>query len=134
MPYAFLSEEWMTEARLIRERHGPRDTEVPPVSMNLVITGVPFGEGTVRSYVDTRSGNASIELGELDDADVSLTTDYETARVMFVMQDPAAAMQAFLSGKVMVQGDMMKLMSLNASMSADPEAAEIAEQIKAITD
>ncbi len=133
MPYVFLSEEWMLEARLIHERHGGRATEGPGLAMNLVITGVPFGAGVVESHLDTRSGGTSIELGPLDDADVSLRTDYETARLMFVEQDPAAAMQAFMTGKVVVQGDMMKLLSLNASMGTDPRAADIAQQIRAIT-
>jgi putative sterol carrier protein len=51
-----------------------------------------------------------------------------------VLQDPAAAMQAFLSGKIRVEGDMAKLMMLQASaMQPDPLAAEVAERVKAIT-
>ena len=133
MPYAFLSDEWMAEARAIRERHDRGDATGPAVSMNLVITGVPFGDGTVHSYFDTRSGDTHFELGQLDDPDVSLTTDYETARAMFVLQDQAVAMQAFMTGKVVVQGDMMKLIVLQSMSVADDTAREISEAIQQMT-
>ena len=134
MPHAFLSDEWITEARAIRERH---DAQRPPVTqsirMNLVVNGAPFGDGTVRSYLDTSSGQPVLELGELDSPDVTLTTDYETAKTIFVEQDPAAGMQAFMTGKVVVQGDMMKLMTLQAVLSANPDADAISAEIRAIT-
>jgi putative sterol carrier protein len=42
---------------------------------------------------------------------VTLTTDYATARDVFVSGNQAAGMQAFMAGKVKVQGDMTKLMA-----------------------
>jgi putative sterol carrier protein len=134
MPHAFLSEEWMTEARAIRERYADQISKVTqPVKINQVVTDVPFGEGTVKSYLDTSSGEVVMELGELDDADATVTTDYATAKALFVDQDPAAGMQAFMAGKITVQGDMMKLMAMQASMPADEASQKIAEEIKAMT-
>ena len=49
-------------------------------------------------------------IGLLDDADVTLTTDYGTAKDVFVSGNQQAGMQAFMAGKVKVQGDMTKLM------------------------
>ena len=130
----FLSDEWINEARAIRERH---DGDHPPMTqsirINLVVNGAPFGGGTVRSSLDTSSGDPVLELGELDSPDVTLTTDYETAKTIFVAQDPAAGMQAFMTGKVVVQGDMMKLMTLQAVLSANPDAEAISAEIRAIT-
>jgi putative sterol carrier protein len=135
MPHAFLSEEWMNEARAIRERYADQITPVTqPVKINQVVTDVPFGEGTVKSYLDTSSGEVVMALGELDDADATVTTDYVTAKAIFVDQDPAAGMQAFMAGKITVQGDMMKLMAMQASMPADEASQEIAEEIKAMTE
>lgn len=45
------------------------------------------------------------------DADVTLTTDYATAKQVFVSGDPNAGMQALMHGKVRVQGDMAKLIA-----------------------
>ena len=94
---------------------------------------MPFGEGTVESYLDTSSGDVVMELGSLEEADVTVTTDYETAKAIFVEQDAAAGMQAFMTGKIQVQGDLMKLMAMQTSMPTDEASQQIADEIKAIT-
>lgn len=135
MPHPFLSDEWIAAAHAIGDRHAPDAQPVPQaLRLNLVVNGAPFGEGTVESYLDTSSGEAVLELGHLDDPDVTVTTDYETAKIMFVAQDPAALMQAFMAGKVVVQGDMMKLMALQGLLAANPAAEQIAEEIRDITE
>ena len=48
-------------------------------------------------------------------------------------QDPAAGMQAFMAGKVVVQGDMMKLIVLQSMSVADDTAREISEAIQQMT-
>ena len=134
MPYAFLSDEWMTAAKEIRDRHAGEVSQVPQsLKINQIITGAPFGDGTVHSHLDTSSGQIVMDHGHLDDADVTVTTDYETAKALFVEQDAAAGMQAFLAGKVAVQGDMMKLMAMQAAMPADDVSRQIADEIKEIT-
>src|SRR5690349_3544433 len=101
MPHQFLSPEWMEAAKAIRNRHATGSTKVETsIRMNQVITDVPFGDGTVHTYIDTSSGDVVMELGELDKPDLTVTTDYETAQKLFVDQDPAAGMQAFMAGKV----------------------------------
>lgn len=135
MAHRFLSDEWMDAARVIREKYAD---EVPDVEadlrINQVVTDVPFGDDTVHSYLDTSSGSVVMELGELDDPDVTVTTDYATAQAMFVDQDPAVAMQAFMNGKVKVQGDMMKLMAMQTSLPSNEFSEKIAQEIKDITE
>jgi putative sterol carrier protein len=134
MTHPFLSDEWMAEAREIRAKYAD---QVPPVTtvikINQVITDVPFGDGEVKSYLDTSSGSLEMELGELDDADATVTTDYATAKAMFVEQDQAVAMQAFMAGKIKVQGDMMKMMAMQTAIPSNEFTETIAEEIKAIT-
>ncbi len=135
MPYPFLSDDWMTAAKEIRAKYADQATKVTTsIRMNQVVTDVPFGEGTVKSYLDTSSGDVVMELGELDAADLTVTTDWSTARAIFVMQDQAAGMQAFMSGKIKVQGDMMKMMAMQTSMPQDDIAKQIATEIKDITE
>jgi hypothetical protein len=131
--HPFLSDAWIAAARAIRKEHDEAQPVTVEIKMNQVVTDVPFGEGTVHSYMDTSSGALVLELGELDDADVTITTDYLTAKAIFVDQDPAVAMQAFMSGKIRVQGDMMKLMALQTVAPSDPAARDVAEKIRAIT-
>jgi len=134
MTHPFLSEEWMNEARAIREKYADQVPEVSAViKMNQVVTDVPFGDGEVRSYLDTSSGAVTMELGELDDADVTVTTDYDTAKALFVDQNQEVAMQAFMTGKIKVQGDMMKMMQMQTAIPSNDFSEKIADEIKAIT-
>lgn len=124
----------MEAARSIRLKYQAQTAPVTMViRMNQVITDVPFGDGTVRAFTDTSSGEVVMELGELANADVTITTDYDTALKILVEQDQAAAMQAFMAGKVKIQGDMMKMMAMQTSMPQDDTAKAIAEEIRAIT-
>ena len=110
---------------------------MPPVTtsirINQVITDVPFGEGTINAYIDTSSGALVFELGELDEPDAVMMTDYETARALLVDRDPAIAMQSFMAGKIRVQGDMMKLMAMQTAMPSNEFSEQVADEIAAIT-
>src|SRR5215207_4884278 len=126
MSHPFLSDEWMAAAKGIRAKYADQTSKVTQsLKINQVVTGVPFGEGTVESYLDTSSGEVVMDFGSLEDADVTVTTDYETAKAIFVEQDPAAGMQAFLGGKITVQGDMMKLMAMQVAMPTDDASQQI---------
>ena len=132
--YAFLSEEWMDEAEKIREEFkGEAQPPAHVIRMNQVITDVPFGEGTVDAHLDTSEGEVELGLGHLENPDLTVTTDYETAKAIFVAQDPQAGMQGFMAGKIKVQGDMTKMMALQ-SQAPDPAAEKIAARIKEITE
>ncbi len=131
--YQFLTEEWVAEAKRIREGY---EGKVPPpahsVRMNQIITEVPFGDSDVKAYMDTSEGEMVMDLGELDNPDLTVTVDYETAKAIIVDGNPQAGMQAFMAGKIKVVGDMSKLMALQAGGN-DAMAAEVAEKIKAMT-
>ena len=53
--------------------------------------------------------------------------------MLFVDRDPAAGMQAFMAGKIVVQGDMMKIMALQTAMPNDEVSQKIAEELRTIT-
>ncbi|WP_206537670.1 SCP2 sterol-binding domain-containing protein, partial [Ilumatobacter nonamiensis] len=135
MAHPFLSEEWMNAARSIREKYADEVPEVEAdLRINQIVTDVPFGDDVVHSHLDTTSGTVVMELGLLDEADVTVTTDYDTAKALFVDQDPAVAMQSFMNGQVKVQGDMMKLMAMQTSLPSNDFTDKISEEIKAITE
>ena len=135
MPYPFLSPEWMEAAKAVREKYADQSSEITiSVRMNQVITDAPFGDGEVKLFLDTSSGSLVMESGELETPDLTLTTDYDTAKKIFVDQDQAAGMQAFMAGKIKVQGDMMKMMAMQTGMPQDEIAKTIATEIKDITE
>ena len=121
MAYQFLTQEWIDEAKRLREEVGPPAS--PPahtVRMNQVITDVPFGDGQVKVFMDTTDGDVNLDLGELENPDLTVTVDYETAKAIIVDQNPQAGMQAFMAGKVKVQGDMTKLMMSQGQGAGNP--------------
>ena len=134
MSHDFLSDDWMTAARAIRAKYEGQTPKIAAsIRINQVITEVPFGSGEVKSFIDTSSGDMQMELGELESPDATVTTDWATARAMFALGDQAAAMQAFMSGKIKVTGDMMKIMSMQTAVPQNDVTVRIAEEIKAIT-
>ena len=134
MSHPFLSDAWIEAARDIRHRHaGSVPAIEASIRINVITNKVPFGEGTIRAYIDTSSGTLDMELGELDAPDLTITTDYETARALFVDQDPTASMQAFMSGKIKVEGDITKLMMMQTAIPQTDVSVEVAEEIKRIT-
>ena len=130
MPYKFLSDEWIEEARRVREEVDSPAAAPAPVKMNLVITDVPFGDGSVDAHMDTTSGELVLDTGHVDGPDVTATLDYETARAMMVDSNPQAAMQAFMAGKIKLQGDMTKAMALQSG----PPNPELTKRIQEITE
>ena len=131
--YQFLSDEWVAEARKIREELGGAGGAVPhKVRMNLVITEVPFGDAPVDAHMDTTTGEMRLDLGHLDDPDLKVTVDYATAKSILIEGNPQAGMQAFMAGKIKVEGDLSKLMALQAA-PPDVSAQHIAQRLKDIT-
>ena len=131
--YPFLSDEWLAAAKEIRESSGTAATTPHKVRMNQIITEVPFGEGTINAHMDTSSGEMEMDLGHLDNADLTVTLDYPTAKAILVEGNPQAGMQAFMAGKIKVQGDMTKLMAMQ-SAPPDASAQEVAKKIQDITE
>ena len=132
--HPFLSDEWLSEARGIREEYRGMGAGPPPViKMNLVITEMPFGDGTVNAHIDTSSGEMELETGHVEGADLKVTLDYATAKAILVDANPQAGMQAFMAGKIKVEGDMSKLIALQATPS-DVTAQEISKRIQEITE
>ncbi|HEY3843886.1 MAG TPA: SCP2 sterol-binding domain-containing protein [Acidimicrobiales bacterium] len=134
MAYPFLSDEWLEEARGIRAEYAGKTPPIPNVvRMNLVVTNVPFGDGDIEAHMDTSSGELELDMGHLEVQDLKVTVDYDTAKAILIEGNPQAGMQAFMAGKVKVEGDMAKLMALQAAPAPDASTAEMANRLKEIT-
>ena len=119
--HAFLSPDWMAAARELRDTMAKPSTATPvAVRMNLIVTDTPFS-ADVSGHIDTTGGEVVIEDGHLDGPDLTVTVDYATARAIFIDQDAAAAIQAFMGGRIKVEGDMSKMLaSRRAAISVKP--------------
>ena len=131
--YHFLSPEWIEAARRVRDEYADRLPAAPlSIRANVVVTEAPFDGGPVRAYVDTSSGALTLDLGALDQPELTIKIDYVTARRIFVDRDQNAAMEAFFSGRIVVEGDITKVLALQGQ-TADPVAEEIADRIADFT-
>jgi len=106
--HEFLSDGWFEKVHELMNEHGADAPAHQSMMMNLVVTGTQWGDREM--HMGSVEGKADMGQGLAEGADVTLTTDYETAKDVFVSGNQQAGMQAFMSGKVKVQGDMTKLM------------------------
>ena len=61
-----------------------------------------------------------------------MTVDYETAKAILVDGDAQAAMQAFMSGRIKIDGDVAQLLALQ-NARVDPVHQELARRIREVT-
>ncbi len=104
----FLSDEWFEGVAALIAEHGADAPSAVSMVLNMVVTDTPWGERQM--HMGAIEGEAKMGQGHLEVADVTMTTDYITAKEVFVSGNQQAGMQAFMAGKVKVQGDMTKLM------------------------
>ncbi len=107
----FLSNEWFDTVDQLTTAAG--DLEVPPAlastALNLSVSDAANGP------VDLSLANGRLQRGKADGAKTTVNLDAETLRKVFLEFDTAAAMQAFMSGKIKVDGDMSQLMALQTA-------------------
>lgn len=107
---AFLTDDWFANVDKLTTEAG--DLNLPAslsnLALNLVVTG---GEGTTELSLD----GGKIQKGASANAKTTLNLDADTLRKVFLEFDMAAAMQAFMTGKIKVQGDMSQLMALQTA-------------------
>ncbi|WP_298334281.1 hypothetical protein [Ferrimicrobium sp.] len=132
--YEFLSPQWLDEFRGITERLGIEPMRVDvALRMNQIISGCPFQEEPLKAYLDTSSGVVELDLGELDEADLTVSLDYETAKALFVEFNPQRAIESFIAGKILVTGDMTKLLGLTQVFAGRTDDDPMSTLMKAIT-
>lgn len=111
MTHIYLSDEWFAASEKVKAEVG--EVEVPPIvkemRVNLTIVGGPEGDKDVHM-----AGGATMDPGHIEGASTKLTVPFEVAKAMFVFGDASAAMNALARGQVKIEGDMSKVMALQA--------------------
>ena len=127
MPHEFQSDDWFDEVERIRAGLDPAVPEsLRDLLINVSVTGGPQGDR------DMHIGGGRFLPGLADAAPTRLHVPYDIARAMFLEGDTQKAMEAFLSGEILVEGDMAKLMQMQAAQPG-AGARELAERIRAAT-
>ena len=126
MAVKFLSEEWaqaMTDALNSSEAFQKAATG-QQAKIQQVVTDSPGGE--VKYYFKLDGGNAEVSLGELADAEATISQNYETA--VAIDRTELNAQNAFMQGKLKISGNMMKLMQLQGVINSMPQAVSDVER------
>ncbi len=124
----WMTQEWMDEQTSLAQDQPER----PGASarMQYVINGGP--DGAIRYYWVLEDGHlVENRLGDLDDAEVTLTQSYEDA--LLIQKGELDEQTAFMQGRVKVEGNMAKLMAL-LPITGSPEYKELQSRIREITE
>jgi hypothetical protein len=126
MALEFLSDEWFVEAKKIADEIGANAEDQSDLTLNIVVTGGPSGD----KEAHLKAGQ--FDKGLVDDAPTKLTVPFEVAKKTFLEGDQQAGMQAFMQGQIKVEGDMSKLMAMNAQAPSASQQ-EFTKRIKEVT-
>jgi hypothetical protein len=125
MAHEFLSEDWFAAVEALGPP--PAGPGPDPGPINLVVTRTDGDD------VQLHIAGGAMGRGLDDSAATTLTTPYDVAKSLFVKRDQQAAMQAFMSGQIKVQGDMSKLMSMGGGQPT-PEQEAFAQKVLDLTE
>ena len=121
MGVKYLSEDWAKSVTEALNAHDgfKQQAAGKTVKLQNVVSGQ---EGETKYYFKLQDGQADVGLGDLDDAEATLTADYDTSAAL--SRNELNATAAYMSGKLKIQGDLMKLMQLQGLFNTMPEAVK----------
>ena len=109
-----LTQEWFDKVDELTNKAG--DLNLPPaiknMSINLQVTDSDNQEVNAAFY------DGTIHQGLKDGALTTLKLDADTLKAIFLDRDMNRAMEAFMSGKIRVEGDMGQLMSIQTAKTS----------------
>ena len=122
MAVKFLTEEWAQEmtSALNASDEFKSAASGQQTKLQQVVSDAPEGES--KYYFTLDNGAAEVGVGEVADADATITQNYETA--VAINKTELNAQQAFMQGKLKISGNMMKLMQLQGVFNAMPKAVD----------
>jgi predicted lipid carrier protein YhbT len=124
----WLTQEWLDTQRDLAA--GQPERPGATARMQYVVTGGP--DGDIRYYWVLENGKLMESgLGDISDAEITLTVTYEDA--MMIQKGELDANAAFMQGRIKVAGNMAKLMSL-LPITNSPEFKQLQEEVRAVTE
>ena len=122
MGVKFLSAEWAQAVQDALNANEAFRNSVGSISAKVqqVVTG-PSGE--TRYWFKVDAGQAALGIGDSKEpVDATINQDYDTA--VALAKNELTGMAAYMSGKLRVAGDLMKLMQLQGPLGQMPAALQ----------
>lgn len=104
----FLSDEFMTLATEAMSSDAAFQSAITNVDLSIQFTVTDAPEGEIGYALVVGGGDATLSLGEIDDPEVSVSNDYETA--VGISKGDLNTQMAFMTGKLKVTGNMAALL------------------------
>ncbi len=125
MGVEYLSDEWATAVQealnsneAFKSAAGSQTAKIQQV--------VTTPEGDKKYWFKLEGGGVTLGTGDLGEpADATITQDYETA--VALSKNELTGTAAYMSGKLKVAGDLMKLMQLQGVLGQMPQALKDVE-------
>jgi len=115
----FLSDEWAQAVKgalasndSVKSAAGSMAARVQQV--------VTTPDGEKRYWFKLEGGGVDLGMGDIDNPDATITQDYDTA--VALSKNELTGTAAYMSGKLRVSGDLMKLMQLQGVLGQLPTA------------
>lgn len=108
MAVQFLSDEWAGAVTDALNNHPGFKSSVGSADLALQFKTTDAPDGEVNYYLTTAGGTASLQMGIVDDPDVTITQNYDTASA--ISKGELNTQTAFMTGKIKVAGNLAKLM------------------------
>jgi putative sterol carrier protein len=104
----FLSDEWASEVTTALNSHDGFKNAIGEAELGIQFSTTDAPEGEVDYYLKAGGGNATMALGTLEGADVTVKQTYDTATA--ISKGDLNTQSAFMTGKLKVSGNLAKLM------------------------
>ncbi len=104
----FLSDDHFTASREALASDAGFQSSISNVALGIQFVVTDGPDGDTSYYLDIADGKADTNAGVLDDADVSVTSDYATA--MAISKGELNVQMAFITGKIKLGGNTAKVM------------------------
>ncbi len=113
----FLTQAWFDKVDELTAQAGELNLSpaIKNLSINLNVIDAPEGQNHASFY------DGNIHQGLKEGASTTLNLDTDTLRAVFLERDMNRGMEAFMTGKIKVDGDMGQLMAIQ---TAQPSAEQ----------
>ena len=104
----FLSEEWASQVTTALNNHQGFKNAIGDADLSIQFSTTEAPDGEVDYYLQAGGGNATMAIGTLEGADVTVKQSYDTAKA--ISTGELNTQTAFMTGKLKVSGNLAKLM------------------------
>ena len=119
MAVKFLSEEWAEEVKTLLQNNEQLKSSAGSMTAKIQQV-VTTPDGDVRYWFTLEGGNVDLGMGDIENPDATISQDYDTAAAL--SKNELTGTAAYMSGKLRVSGDLMKLMQLQGVLGQLPAA------------